>query len=191
MSAMTRTFLAVFPPDPTREGLAAVRDEVWGYVPGLRWVDPTRLHLTLAFLGDVPTEAVDRIAALVADRARSVRRFDLRIAGLGAFPKADRARVLWAGVLGAEAEVRKIQRAVAGAAAEAGHPPPDSRFHPHITLARARKAALDLSPILGRFEGRQFPPLPVDSVATVASDLSPEGPTYRVVHSAPLSGGSA
>lgn len=195
MDPTTRTFLAVSLPDATRTELGRVRDELRGDLSGLRWVAPELFHLTLAFLGDLPTEDLDRLSTSVAEAVEPVTVFALEVIGLGAFPKPEKARVLWAGVVGEDlSRLDTLRRLVVRATIDAGHPPTDDRFHPHITLGRsrtARESTTDLRAILDRQQSRPFGTLPVRSVELMASTLTPEGPIYRPLHSLPMDRGSA
>src|SRR5262249_44852213 len=75
-----------------------------------------------------------------------VPRFSARLAGGGAFPSARRASVLWIGVREPEPLVR-LARAVEAATAELGHRAEDRAFHPHLTVARARRPSAIRRPV--------------------------------------------
>lgn len=196
MSATVRTFLAVDPPDPTRDALVALRARLEADLRGLRWVGPEQLHLTLAFLGDVPADRLDGLGEAISGSVASLEPFALTVAGLGAFPKPGRARVLWAGLIGDDMpRLDALHRAVADAARRAGCPPADDRFSPHLTLARSRgdrgrrgPSGVDLSTLIDAHRTWTAGPLPVDAVVCYRSDLTPEGPRYTALRTAPLSG---
>ncbi|MEW4570334.1 RNA 2',3'-cyclic phosphodiesterase [Tautonia sp. JC769] len=194
MGATTRTFLAVELPEASRRAIEALQRSFEPRVAGLRWTDPALFHLTLAFLGDVPTGGLERLGDAVVQAVSAYPRFGLELKGLGAFPDPNRARVLWVGIVGdALNSLDALQRSVVEAAATAGHPPTDDRFHPHVTIARS-KAGRGPSPNLLELcdQHRAWSPgaLPVEEVVVMASELTPRGPTYRVVRSAPLAGAS-
>jgi 2'-5' RNA ligase len=186
MGAMTRTFLAVELPESTRRAIQALQRSLEPQVAGLRWTDPALLHLTLAFLGDVPTGELERVGDAVVQAVSPLPRIGLELQGLGAFPAPNRARVLWVGIEG-------DALALLDALAMAGHPPADDRFHPHVTIARS-KAGRGPSPNLARLceQHRAWSPgaLPVEAVVVMASELTPRGPIYQVVRSAPLAAAS-
>jgi 2'-5' RNA ligase len=68
---------------------------------GPRWTDPSRWHVTVAFLGEVDQPRLDRLATAVAAAAGAGRPVWLRLHGAGTFPPRGLPRVLWAGVAGA------------------------------------------------------------------------------------------
>ncbi len=190
MGAMTRTFLAVALPDPTRTAIECLQGELRASWPGLRWTAPEQLHLTLAFLGDVPTNEIDRLGDALDGTVGSIPRFALELQGLGAFPSPGRARVLWVGIVGeALTLLEALQRSVVEATSSAGHPPADHRFHPHVTMARSktgRGPSPNLVALCDRYETWKAGAFPVEAVLLMASELTPRGPIYRVLRSAPL-----
>lgn len=104
-----------------------------GGLPGVRWVRPENYHLTLRFLGEVPSWRAEEVdEALLAIRSKT---FPLQLAGVGAFNKAGRVTSLYVGVERSDALERlqaKVERALQGAGVE----PERRRFVPHVTLAR-------------------------------------------------------
>ncbi|MFF7995860.1 RNA 2',3'-cyclic phosphodiesterase [Kitasatospora xanthocidica] len=131
-----RLFVAVLPPVEVLQGLSDAVAPVRG-LPGadrLRWTTVEGWHLTLAFLGEVPAEALPELEAGLAAVAGVNPVHRLRIAGAGRFGD----RVLWAGVEGQTWALRRLAEAVAEAASEVvGETTDTFAFHPHLTLARA------------------------------------------------------
>lgn len=117
--------------------------EMWRSRPdlaNLRWTDPDAWHLTLAFLGDVDPSRVPHLRAALAHAVMHHEPMHLVTGGLGAFPSPSRARVAWYGVADADHRLARLADSIADAFA-LDRPDP---FRPHITLARARRAPVDL-----------------------------------------------
>ena len=88
-----RLFAALALPWSVREQLAALSGSG---VPGARWVPPENYHLTLRFIGDIPTHvARDVDEALLGLRARG---FALTLSGMGTFAKSGVSSALWVGI---------------------------------------------------------------------------------------------
>lgn len=108
---------------------------------GLRWTDPSSWHITLAFLGAVSPDEVgsmkERLDA-VADRHPAAAVFET--GGLGAFPRPEAARVAWYGVNDPAGMMGRLASDIASTLDVDGERP----FHPHVTLARASDAPVDL-----------------------------------------------
>jgi RNA 2',3'-cyclic 3'-phosphodiesterase len=129
--------------DRVGEVVAAARAAT-GDARGVRWAGPGALHLTLRFLGATPGGRVASAAAAVADAARSVGPFEVRLAGSGAFPGASAPRVLWLGVDRGGPELAVLARALDAALAVRGWPSDPRPFRAHLTLARCE------DPVIGR-----------------------------------------
>ncbi len=138
-----RSFIAVDLPEELREALVALQREI----PVGRIMDPETLHLTLAFLGDVPERVLAEIGEeLEAIRAAPLR---LRVSGLGTFGEPV-PFVLWARVE-PTSELERLQAAVRRAPERAGLRLQRERFRPHVTLARFRHPGPGELKRLGQF----------------------------------------
>ncbi len=148
-------------------------------------------HLTLLFLGEIPAERVPPIVAALAPVGARTAPFDLTLEGIGAFPSAERPRVVWMGATaGADALVR-LAAEVRAALADEGEPGRRDTFVPHLTLFRVRspddrRRARDL------LSGVTPPPtprhLPVREFVLKESELSSRGATHRTLERFPLTG---
>ncbi|HMB08713.1 MAG TPA: RNA 2',3'-cyclic phosphodiesterase, partial [Isosphaeraceae bacterium] len=161
-------------------------------VPGVRWVTARPFHLTLAFLGDVADTDLNAVCRGVAEAAAGFAPFELRLEGLGVFPDPTRPRTFWVGITGPGLDtLAALQKKIARAVADAGYPPDDNKFHPHVTLGRlkpGRGPAPDVGPLLRHYRGWSAGSFRVAEAATYASTLSPDGPLYAPLGTAPLGG---
>jgi 2'-5' RNA ligase len=124
--------------------------------------------VTLEFLGQCGPHEVDRQLARWGVRARRVDPLDLRIAGGGAFPRAWRAKVLWAGVDVDDDAWRRL----------AGF-----EQQPHVTVARTRGWA-DVTDLVDSLSGYAGPPWTASEVCLMESHLrgsGDRGPRHEVV----------
>src|SRR5438105_1014002 len=104
-----RLFIAVPLTEQAREKIAAGLPPL----PGRR-VPPQNWHFTLRFLGDTERERRDQLAETLR-HARFSRSFSIRFDGLGAFPRARRARIIWIGVTEGARELISLAEAVESA----------------------------------------------------------------------------
>ena len=173
--APTRTFVAIALPALLRGAIAALASQGRRSAPpGLRWANAAQAHLTLAFLGDLGDDALERVRASVRRVARSGAPFACSLRGAGAFPRADAARVLWLGWGDGVDEVTTLHAALRDALAEVGFEPEARRFHPHVTLARAR-APLDLRALVDDLAAWRSEPWTVSALDVMASRLGRGG----------------
>ena len=185
-----RMFVALTPPDAAVEHLdefLAVRREAAPF----RWSLPEQLHVTLAFLAEVPDRRLDDLTERLGRAAVRRTPVPTRIAGGGAFPNAARARVLWAGLDVDHAGRTELSRMATGAraaASRAGIDVDGQRFRAHLTVARLGRPA-EVSRWVRLLDGYAGPDWVADRLDLVASYLGegPRGrPRYEVVESFPL-----
>lgn len=125
---MIRAFAGIALPEAVRFDLALLQQGL----PLPKAVPPDNLHLTLVFLGEVPTSVLaDVDAAFSAVRAPA---FVLTLSGLDLLGGA-KARMVYAGVASSP-PLAHLQAKVETAARSAGVAVPARRFMPHVTLAR-------------------------------------------------------
>jgi 2'-5' RNA ligase len=192
MAEMIRTFIAIELPPAVRQALDRIQERLKRERLAVRWVAPEKIHLTLKFLGEIPTEqaaAVGETCALVATAAQP---FELEAVGLGAFPNPRRPRNLWVGLAGDLEPLGQLQADLEGALAELGFPPEGRPFHPHLTLGRTqRRARPDEIRRLGQaVSSSKIPSLgrwQVKQIVVMRSDLRPQGPLYTPQRSPPAS----
>jgi len=106
--------------------------------PLIRWVALENMHLTLKFLGDIPSENVEVLTQLTVAQADSFNSFDIHLSGIGAFPGPKRPRVIYIGIQ-APAELEEFQRQVESATRRLGYNPEERVFSPHLTIGRVRQ----------------------------------------------------
>lgn len=181
-----RLFVAIAPPAPALDELAAVAAPLRSAWPGLRWTRQDSWHVTLAFLGEVGDDALPRLSTRLERAAGRHPSLELSISGAGTFPAAVRARVLWAGIDGDQHTLTALAWSVAAGARRAGAPSPDERkaYRPHVTLARCRAPA-DLRPLATALAGLAGPTWTAAHIHLIRSHLGPR-PRYETLASWPL-----
>jgi RNA 2',3'-cyclic 3'-phosphodiesterase len=169
-----RLFLAVDLDDEVRHGLAAHLDAATGgaVLPG-RAVPAQNWHITLRFLGSVRAEQLERLLHEI-DSEELGDPFRLGFDGLGAFPKASKATVLWLGVDAGADRLAELAEAIEAANVAAGFLQEERPFHPHLTLSRIRPQE-DVSDLVASFP--RFPlKIDVGHVTLFRSVLGGGGP---------------
>lgn len=192
MVAGQRMFVALTPSPEAVEDLQDFLEPRRAVDRDLRWSAPEQWHVTLAFLAHVPDRAVDDLVDRLARAAHRRSPFAASLHGGGAFPHADRAKVLFAGVDAGEHDrtLQRLSDSARAAANRAGAPPDGARFHPHVTLAR-RAHPISVVRWVRLLDTYAGPLWPVDELHLIASHLG-EGPRrrprYEVVAALPFGG---
>lgn len=151
------------------------------------------MHVTLAFIGNVPEERLPAAIAAANEAAAPTHAFTLRLGTLGRFPERGNPHVVW---LGFEDPAPLVELAERTRSALAAHDVrfDEKPFRPHLTLARVRDdadrvEARDVSVAL-RAARAPLGEFAVDAVHVIESVLSPKGPRYTSRATAPLVGGT-
>jgi 2'-5' RNA ligase len=159
----------------------------------IRWVKADSVHLTLKFLGQVPSDQMELITLSLRSAVAAHAPFRLEVGGAGCFPNIHRPRVVWVGIKEEDHRLHALQRAVENAIAPLGYPTEIRDFTPHLTLGRVARDVRQIDQkkigdvvqaagvgVLGAWEVRQ--------VALIKSDLKPSGAEYAILAQAPLNG---
>ena len=132
-----RLFLALWPGEQVRDALAEVAASLARLASGTA-VPAEKIHLTLAFLGEV---APQRLAAIrEAAAAAQVAPFEWVLDGVGSFHNA---RVAWAGPSELPAGLTRLQAELDRGLRARGFALDERPFAAHVTLAR--KISLDVA----------------------------------------------
>ena len=156
----------------------------------IRWVAVENMHLTLKFLGDIPTANMEVLTQMIRAEADSFNCFDIHLTGIGSFPNPKRPRVIYIGIQ-APAELEAFQRQLESATRRLGYNSEERAFAPHLTIGRVRQNIPpdDLQKIRRALEASKIDSpgtAKVNSVHLYKSDLKPTGPVYTKLFSAHL-----
>ena len=190
-----RAFIAIELPEAILVELGNIEERLKPQMPhdSIRWVRADSIHLTLKFLGQVPSDQLGLITSSLRAAAGAHASFALEVKSAGCFPNIHRPRVVWVGVQEHDHQLHGLQRAIENAIAPLGYPTEIRDFTPHLTLGRVARDVrqIDQKKIgevvqaarvgsIGQWEVKQ--------VALIKSDLKPNGAEYTVLAYAPLGG---
>ncbi len=174
-----RLFIAVPLPTPIARAAAALLP---AELPGLRQVRAELLHLTLAFLGQLPDDQLDVVADAARAAAGSRAAFPAEIDRAGRFPDTGRPRVVWLGLGKGATDVERLGARVRAELERRAITHDVKPTRPHLTLARVREETTlaEARAIAAAVERMRVPRLAFDvaEVVVVESVLSPKGPRY-------------
>ena len=185
-----RLFLAINLEPEVRRTILQATEPLRVAAPSLGWVDETRLHLTLKFIGEAPEDAVAPLGNAMGRVAPKHRPFALRIAEIGAFPNFRRARVVWMGI-DRDPKLELLHHDIELACEELGYEVDGRAFRPHLTLARVRDRT-DVEELRNLSRASRTIELeeesPVHTIDLMQSTPGSGGSRYQRLHAAPLGG---
>jgi RNA 2',3'-cyclic 3'-phosphodiesterase len=178
-----RTFIAVPLPKECQSILAQMQQSLRGHGAEVRWVAIPSIHLTLKFLGEVDPEVIPGLNTRLQEESKSVRRFQLRLFGLGCFPNTRNPRVVWCGIDGETDSLLRLQQRVESACTRLGFAPENRPFQPHLTLGRVQ-GRRNIEPLMDQIAaGFDLAcGFHVDCFHIYKSTLKPKGAEYTVLN---------
>lgn len=178
-----RAFIAIELPKEVKEGLTKLQDELKKSRANVKWVEPENIHLNLKFLGEISQEQLEKISAIIKNTAENFCPFYLRVSCLGAFPKIDLPRVIWAGLDQGSAETQNLAKSLEEKIAGIGIAKENRPFSAHITIGRVRPGESQLALIkslknLSENFSWGTKDYLVGKITLFKSTLTPKGPVY-------------
>jgi RNA 2',3'-cyclic 3'-phosphodiesterase len=187
---MTRTFIALELNEALHHFLGEILSQISQKLPDLRWVDPTRIHLTLAFLGELTDEQLREAIHAAEEAAQKASPFEYRLKGLGIFGSLRQPRVIWMGVEDLPSgnvpgsPLQQVHHVLSRELELRGFEVEKRPFSPHLTLARIKQqltpdAQQRLQRLLhSRLAGSSSAVYQVNNLCVMKSELSRAGAKY-------------
>jgi len=170
-----RVFIAVEMPEEIKKILLDAQKQINTKEARIR---PAKaFHLTLKFLGEVEEKKIENIKSAL--KTIKFKKFDTALTEIGVFPNENYIRVVWIGLNDSENKITSLQKEVDSKIEKLGFKK-DTRFHPHLTLARVKFVEdkqgfiKNLKEI--KIEKKAFQ---ITEFKLIKSILTPEGPVYE------------
>lgn len=187
-----RAFIAIELPAELRQQLARLQARLKAdSQPIIKWVNPDSIHLTLKFLGNIPTSDIDLITQVMTDAAKRIAPFYLETGAPGAFPNLKRVQVVWVGLGGEVDKLKRLQQIIETNLTQLGFAAEQRQFKPHLTLARLGKEVPPgerqrLGELIAATSFETGERVKVNSLNLIRSQLTREGAIYTRISSAGL-----
>ena len=136
---MTRTFIALELDESLQRFLGNVIRRLALRLPGVRWVDPAGIHLTLAFLGELSDEQLSAAKQAADGAAQQITPFEFRLKELGIFGSQHQPRVIWMGIEETSGNLFRLHGVLNRELELRGFEVDSRPFSPHLTLARIKQ----------------------------------------------------
>jgi len=187
-----RSFIAIELPDELKLGLSQLEARLKvGKQPGVKWVDPYSIHLTLKFLGSITTDRISEITKAIEEAVQGISPFHLEVKNLGGFPNLRRVQVAWVGISGEVDKLNQLQKRIDFNLARLGFAPESRPFTPHLTLARLRNQASSperqsFGQLIADTKSEITYSFEVKAISLMRSQLTREGAIYSRINSVKL-----
>ena len=146
----------------------------------IKWVDPSNIHLTLAFLGDTEEDRIKIAGIMLRETCSGFGEFSFNLTGAGVFRDFRDPRIIWIGIDKAE-KLQKLFEIINLGLKDIGFNVESRPFSPHITIGRVKfiNERESLKSSLERYKNDTIQEVNVSEVILFESILKPEGPVYR------------
>ena len=186
-----RLFVACEVPDDVRETIGETIEGLRKKSgQAVRWIRPDGVHVTLKFLGEVPTKKLPAVKLAIQEAVVGHAPFELEFSNIGTFGGREGLRLMWVGIAGDVLRLEALVRAVNAALAVVGFEPERRPFRPHLTLGRVRdeistRHRAEIEVAVGK---STVPPVSwrTAQVSLMRSRLTTAGATYEVIATFPL-----
>jgi 2'-5' RNA ligase len=179
-----RVFIAIDLPQRVKDTLAQIQKGLKKTGADVKWVQANNIHLTLKFLGDIEESALEKLIQAITLAVDHLTGYMINIDRIGAFPRLEAPRIIWAGIDRGARETNKIVEDLEEGLSAIGIPKEEKPFACHITLGRTRSAQgktglaheLKTTNAMIRPEELEFM---AKQITLFQSTLTPGGPIYK------------
>ena len=186
-----RLFVACEVPDDVKETIGEVIDGLKQKSgTAVRWIRADGVHVTLKFLGEVPTKKLPAVKLAIQEAVVGHSPFELEFSTIGTFGGREGLRIMWVGIAGDVLRLEALVRAVNAALAVVGFEPERRPFRPHLTLGRVRdeistRHRAEIEVAVGKSTVPQVS-WRTAQVSLMRSRITAQGATYEVLATFPL-----
>ncbi len=188
-----RLFVALPVPPEIREGLMTLRDRLAAVdtAHAFRMVSLEGLHITLKFIGELEASWLPNVKDRLSQVLEGRPPLELAVRGVGAFPKPERPRIIWAGIAGDTEPLAELRKAIDHKMKKYKIKTESYGHTPHITLARRiNKRVPDgadvFVPLLEELRAVELGGWTAGNVILYQSQLQPTGAIYTPLATFPL-----
>jgi 2'-5' RNA ligase len=187
-----RLFIAFDSPPDVKAKAREIQNQLRQAHADVSWEREEKLHCTIKFLGETPSELLPSIVDSLTSIGRLTLPFSVTYRGAGCFPDRHAPRVLWLGIQNPDARLEPLFQSIDSAMTGLGFKSESRRFHPHLTLGRVRSGRNQAN-LLKILESVTFESatVPVNEILLIRSELRPTGSVYTKINFFPLVGNSA
>ncbi len=182
-----RSFISIAIDTKVQEKIKVLQQQLIKKItsPGTKisWVKAETIHLTLKFLGDIPTKKTEPILRSLHQAAEGVEAFSFKVTGLGVFPNLKAPRVIWIGISDGLESLKILQGRIEQELNRLGFPKEKKKFSPHLTLGRIRSLsnASSLTDLLRKIASPEAGISAVHGIRLMKSDLRPLGAIHTEI----------
>ena len=134
-----RVFIAISLPTDIKEGISSQTDPLKTQFPRVKWEQPNKLHITLAFLGKIDKGRLEDLKTGIAEVTKNSQAFNLTVLnGLSYFYKRHADSIIFINVQDPNHKLKTFYQKLQKSLKSIGFFLPE-RLSPHITVGRLKR----------------------------------------------------
>ena len=184
-----RIFIALELPESVRGRLGQLQGKLKSTDNRIKWVDPSLIHLTMKFLGEVKEKNLEKVIQIAQNVAGRFFVFKLRIGEIGVFPNFFSPRVIWVGIEEGKDKLETLAAELEEKLGREGFSRSSRKWTSHLTLARVKvlKDGERLKALIWQYckEVKRIE-VKVKSLSVIKSELTPQGSIHTVLERIPF-----
>lgn len=180
---MVRTFISIdFDNEQIVNHVIAVQQQIQEIETRIKLVNPTILHATLEFLGEISEQQIKQVSEILETIKFS--KFKISIKQPGLLPNEKYIRVVYCEMNGEIEQLRKIQMELRSKLKELEYKIDSRAFKPHLTIARVKTVQnkSELIKVIKSLSDFSCGEQEITSLKLKSSELSPSGPHYTTLY---------
>lgn len=182
-----RAFIAIEVPHDVQEVIFnSIKPIMSKLKPFVKWVSPENIHLTLRFLGQISLTFSNDLQDNMRKLTDTFSPLTFNLSEPGVFPSWREPRVLWVALELVQGDLFPLQKEIEALVQRLGLSPEKQRFHPHLTVGRAKSPTPVISALWKNVKIPVLPDFCVDKVTLFKSTLAQTGAIYEVMDVFPL-----
>ena len=174
-----RTFIAIPIPDNIKNYLRDIQGQLKKIDLLAKWVNPSNIHMTLKFLGEIKEEMIPSIENAINEIAVNYSSLEVDLTKFGFFPNERNPRIFFISTDKEELLQKiayRLEEKLEGLGFEREY-----KFKSHITLARF-KSKKNVNQLVEKTKAINVEKsFPINEIILYKSTLTPKGPIYDVL----------
>lgn len=131
-----RFFIALDLPEESKQELQVVQQKLKELIPQLKLTDNDKLHLTIAFIGEQPSDLKPNLIEAMTHSTKDVPPFSVTPSYIDGFPHLHTAKTLWVGVKGDIDKLFLLRHRIKDSLQDLDLGVDQRRYVPHIAIAK-------------------------------------------------------
>lgn len=133
-----RFFIALEIPENSQLQIKVIQNQLLEIFPNVRLIDHNKLHLTIAFLDDLPENLTPQLTEVIHHAVAEIEPFEVTPAYIDGFPSLHHAHILWMGFKGDLDKLFLIRERIKDSLYTMDIHIDDRRYTPHVAIAKAK-----------------------------------------------------